>query len=156
MIDKIGIHFSKTVYYIELEKHYSEPLPIDNWVCFAISNHDFDIYQFETFSKNAISNGLLEFKAQGTMGESLHHQFDEIMVRLEINEGKPFINICTTGDNDSDLANAFWECFYASTIPEDADWENINIVCVSVDGMDYKQELESLKVKFETGWIPDE
>ena len=154
-MEKIGSHFEREVYYSNYIQNYDLSL-IDNWICFAISNSDFEKGKFEDFAKNSINNGLLEFKAQGTHGENLHIDFDLIMVKMEVDEKHPPIDICTTGDNETDLENAFWECFYASALPDHADYENIKILCVNIDGKYYKARLQSLMRKFNQGWLPEE
>lgn len=129
---------------------------MDNWICFAISNSSFDKKKFEQFVRNSIRKGLLEFKTQGKFGENLHLTFDCIMVKMETDENYPPVDICTTGDNESDLANAFWECFYALALPDHADHERIKILCVNIDKKDYKSKLQSLIWKFDQGWLPEE
>lgn len=156
MIEKIGKHFDRNVFYLDFNNYPENVLSIKNWVCFAICNHNINKQKFGRFTVNAINNGLLEFKAQGKLGENLHGEFDEVMVDLEISENRPYIDICTTGDNDTDLANAFWECFYASLLPERTDWDNVNIVCTNIDGKDYKDSLINLLIKFDKGWIPED
>jgi len=154
MKEKIGKHFDKNIFYFDFNNYPANVLSIENWVCFAISNHKLPKQKFKTFVKNAIESDLLEFKAQGKFGEDLHNEFDSTMVDLEVEKNIPIIDICTTGDNETDLARAFWECFYASIIPQAADWENINIVCINIDGKDYKNSLIDLINRFDTGWIP--
>ena len=153
-MEKIGTHFGREVFYIDYFQDH-DLSKIDNWICFAISDSSFEEEKFNKFARNCIINGFLEFKAQGKYGEELHNSFDLVMVKMEVDEGHPDIDICTTGDNETDLANAFWECFFASVLPEHANYDDIKILCVNIDGKDCRAELNVLIHKFEEGWLPE-
>ena len=60
----------------------------------------------------------------------------------------------TTGSNDTDLANAFWENYGATCLPDRADYDNIKIVCLSFDKKDYSNRLSELIKRFNRKWIP--
>ncbi len=85
----------------------------------------------------------------------MHILCDNTMVSLELDEGYPTFDVVTTGDPDTDLANAFWECFYATALPSRADYKKLNVVCVSFDGAEYSRDLEGLLDRFGDGWLPD-
>lgn len=155
MMEKIGTHFGREVFYIDYFQ-IQDLSRTDNWICFAMAESSFDEGKFNLFAKTCINNGLLEFKAQGKYGEKLHDLFDLVMVKMEVDEGHPDIDICTTGDNETDLASAFWECFFASALPEHANYDDLKIVCVNIDGKDRRAELKVLLDKFEEGWLPED
>lgn len=156
-MERIGKHFGRTVFYVDLA---SEPVTfvdqLENWICFGIASEVYPSELAEAFIRCALLSGMLEFKAQGANGEELHHLCDMVMVSLEIDEGHSEFDAVTTGDADTDLANAFWECYFATALPDRADFDHLNIVCVSFDGNDYRSALREVLDQFEAGWIPDD
>ena len=96
---------------------------------------------FDRFIRASIQREILEFKAQGSFGELAHDLFDETVVQMEVVENHSQIDTMTTWHNDEDIEDVFWQCFYATVLPERADLESLTIVCTDVDGVDRRQEI---------------
>lgn len=73
---------------------------------------------------------------------------------METMENHHEIGVMTTWHNDQTLADAFWQCFFATCLPDTADHDHIKIVCTDLDGINRTEELRSYIKKFETGWLP--
>lgn len=154
---KIGNHNNRDVFYMSLSSDMTSSFKeYDNWICLGISKDSHNKDWVNSFLRLAITNGMCEFKGQGSYGEKLHDLCDETMVELEALEGFPFLNIMTTGDNKTSLASAFWECFFATALPEDLDYATLKVVCVSFDGNNYQAELKDFLEKFDNNWIPED
>jgi hypothetical protein len=151
----IGKYFDRQVFWIDYEK-FPDQLPDRDWVCLAIANNPPAIDTFETFVRTSISKNILEFKGHGQFGEKLHDLFDETMVIMETTEHHTEISVMTTWHNDETLADTFWQCFFATCLPETADFHNIRIVCTDLDGIDRCEELKDYIKEFELGWLPSE
>jgi hypothetical protein len=155
-MEYIGTHLGREAYWIDYEEMTNEEnLPSGDWIWFAIANTKFDEKKFKEISRKAIDNGLLEFKGQGKMGSNLHGSFDLVMVDLEIDEGYSVIDIMTTGDDDSNLTNSFWECFCATCLPAKTNYDNLKILCADLNGKDRKNELKVNIERFNENWIPE-
>ena len=61
-----------------------------------------------------------------------------------------------TGDNETVLANLFWECFCVTCLPVSTDYEKLKIICTDLDRQDRKKEIQNLIEKFNKGWLPDD
>ncbi len=59
--------------------------------------------------------------------------------------------VMTTWHNDETLADTFWQCFFATCLPETADLDNIKIICTDLDGVNRAEELKSYIKEFELG-----
>ena len=151
----LGQHNANGVYYYSLALHELDSLPRSNWVCLGIANKDFDKDFFEEFIIFSASNGLLEFKGQGAMGELLHDIFDETILEYEYQKDVK-TDIMTTWRNNApnDLADNFWGCFYANVLPEDVQQNQLKVVCIGFDGEDYSDTLKELLERINEGWIP--
>jgi len=145
---------NRKIFWFDYEKFDLEKLPVKDWLCLAISNSKTIDSKFDGFVKYSIENRILEFKSNGQFGENLHHLFDTIMIDIEISEGIDFINIMTTGSNNELLEDTLWQCFFATCLPKDADFDKISIVCMDIDGIDRKIELTNIIKRFEDGWLP--
>jgi len=154
-MQNIGKYFGRQIYWLDYSA-FVHQLPDRDWLCLAISNIEFDINTFCEFVRTSISKNILEFKGHGKFGERLHNLFDKTMVEMEMFEEHPQIGIMTTWHNDETLADTFWQCFFATCLPETADFDNIKIVCVDLDGTNRIQELQSYLKKFELGWLPSD
>ena len=154
-MNTIGQYQGRQVFWLDYTK-YADELPEKDWLCLAISNITPDIIEFEKFVRTSIAKDILEFKGCGKFGEKLHDLFDEIMVEMEVVENHLEIGVMTTGANDDILADTFWECFFATCLPETADLDNIKIVCVDLDGVNRTEELQSYLQEFELGWLPSD
>jgi len=132
----------------------TDELPEKDWLCLAISNIHPDEIAFENFVRISISKNISEFKGHGKYGEKLHDLFDETMVKMEVDENHAEVDVMTTCHNDETLADVFWECFFATCLPETVDFDNIKIVCVDLDGINRIEELQSYLKEFELGWLP--
>jgi hypothetical protein len=76
------------------------------------------------------------------------------MVEMEVMEKYPEISIMTTGDDVTDLANEFWSAFGVTCLPEKADYDNIKVICVSFDKIDYSMKLKNILKFFNKNWLP--
>jgi len=152
-MEYLGKHFEREVYWMDYKNCITQ-LPDQGWVCLAISNSDPQREFFTKFAEASIKHGILEFKSWGLFSENLHELFDETIVRLSANDREDCL-IVTTWHSDEALVEAFWQCFYATSLPEEADWEHIKIICVDLDGTDRKKELKSYIKEFQNGWIPN-
>lgn len=151
----IGTYQTRQVFWFDYDQFPLDKLPKENWLCLATSDIDPNDEKYERFVRYSIDNGILEFKGHGKIGEKLHDIFDEIMVDIEISKNIETIDIATTWHNDETLAETFWQCFYATTLPTRADLDNISIVCTDIKGNDRTNELKEILGRFENGWIPE-
>ncbi len=154
-MQNIGNYFGRQIYWLDYNK-FSDQLPDKDWLCLAISNIALDINYFDKFVRTSISKNIVEFKGHGKFGEKLHDLFDETIVEMEVNEKHPEIGVMTTWHNDETLADTYWQCFFATCLPETADMDNIKIVCVDLDGTNRTEELQSYLKEFELGWLPSD
>ena len=151
----IGTYQTRQVFWFDYIKLQVDQLPTKNWLCLAISDIDPIDEKFERFVRHSIDKGILEFKGHGQFGEKLHDIFDEIVTQMEVVENHEPISVMTTWHNDETLADTFWQCFFATCLPETADLDNISIICTDIEGKDRKSELKEILERFEDGWIPD-
>jgi hypothetical protein len=151
----IGTYQSRKVFWFDYDQFQLDQLPKKDWLCLATSDIDPNNDKYEKFVRHSITNEILEFKGHGNFGEKLHDIFDEIMVDIEISDKVDFIDIATTWHNNETLADAFWQCFFATTLPVRADLDNISIVCADLKGTNRTNELKEILGRFENGWIPD-
>ncbi|MBK6475166.1 MAG: hypothetical protein IPF95_10730 [Flavobacteriales bacterium] len=152
----IGTYSARRVFWFDYDKFQLDQLPTKNWLCLATSDIEPNKDRFEEFIRHSIDHGILEFKGHGQFGERLHDIFDEIMVDIEISRKVDFIDIGTTCHNGETLADAFWQCFFATALPVTADMDNISIVCTDIEGTDRSNEMELILGRFEKGWIPED
>ncbi|MDT3739334.1 MAG: hypothetical protein RO257_07520 [Candidatus Kapabacteria bacterium] len=152
-MQSIGKYFYRQIYWLDYD-NFSEELPDKDWVCLAIANQSPDIDKFDKFVRTAITKDILEFKGHGIFGEKLHDLFDETMVVMETMKDNNEIWVMTTWHNDETLADTFWQCFFATCLPETADYDNIKIICMDLDGVNRTEELKSYIKEFELGWLP--
>lgn len=152
----IGTYQNREVYWFDYNQFKLDQLPRKNWLCLATSDIDPIDGKYDKFVRHSIETKILEFKGHGKFGEKLHDIFDEIMVDIEISNNVDFIDIATTWHNDETLADVFWQCFFATTLPVRADLDNISIVCTDMQGTDRSEELKSIITRFEEGWIPED
>jgi hypothetical protein len=150
----LGKHCNRETYYLDINDDYKDKLPISNWVCFAIANSKPDDKTLSQFIRKSIEKDLFEFKGCGLFAEFIHDLFDEEIVAMEVLEDHPDIEIITTWSDDSRISNAFWECYGATCLPDRADYDNIKVVCLSFDNIDYSSKLESLIKRFNRNWLP--
>jgi len=73
---------------------------------------------------------------------------------MEVVESHSETEVMTTWHNDESLANSFWQCFFATCLPETTNYEKLKIVCTDLDGIDRKDELAHYLSQFKQGWIP--
>jgi hypothetical protein len=153
-MEHLGTHNNRKVYWWNYsDENYSE-LPGKDWICFVMADNFPETTSFDKFVKIIIGKAVLEFKVQGNFCELLHDFFDETIVEMEVMESYSEINIVTTWHSKEGFADAFWQCFYATSLPATANYNGIKIVCTHLDGIDKKPELRSLLKKFNEGWIP--
>lgn len=157
-MDYLGRHYDRETYYFDLNLDKVENLPDSDWICFMIANEPIDSDQekrLRDFLRYSIDKDLLEFMGQGDFGGFLHLTMDEIITDLEIIHNHPKIELTTTGDNDTDLDNGFWECFGATALPDRADYDNLKIICTTLDNANYKVILRQLIDRFIDGYLPE-
>ena len=155
-MNKIGTYQNRKVYYSDYKNLINGNMPNGNWICFAISNIEPNSDDFETFVRASIKNDILEFKSCGTWGEKLHDWFDEIASIMESMENHPEIETMTTWHNNESIADVFWQCFFATCIPEHADFDNLKIICTDLENVNRIEELKDYISRFENGWLPKE
>lgn len=151
----IGTFQGRKIFWFDFLNSKIDDLPPNDWVSFTISDTNMNFEKFEHFITKAINSGLLEFKSQGKFGEDLHLSFDAIMAEMESSEQMPFIDIPSTGDNESTLIECFWECFFATTLPYRTNFDELAIICMSLDGDDRSDELRGFLKQFEDDWKPE-
>lgn len=151
----IGKYFDRQIYWLDYDK-FSDQLPDKDWVCLAIANNQPDIDKFDKFVRTAIERNISEFKGHGSFGEMLHDLFDQTMVVMETMEGHNQIDVITTWHNDQTLADVFWQCFFATCLPDTTDYDDIKVVCTDLDGVNRATELKNYIKEFELGWLPDD
>lgn len=152
----IGTYQNRKVFWFDYNQFQLDQLPKKDWLCLATSEIIPNDKKFEKFVRHSINNGILEFKGHGEYGEKLHDIFDEVMVDIEISNKIDFIDIATTCHNDEPLAESFWQCFFATTLPVKADLDNISIVCMDLNRNDRTSELKKILDRFKSGWIPED
>jgi hypothetical protein len=148
----IGSFYNRKVFWFDYKLFNLEELPSNDWISFTICNAEPDLKKFDEFARNSIASGILEFKSQGKFGEKLHLFFDMTAVHIEIADQIEFIDIPTTGDNDTTLREAFWECFFATTLPNRTIFEKLSIVCMDLDGIDRSSLMLKILEEFEIKW----
>lgn len=149
----IGKYFSREVYWLDYAQ-FSNRLPDKDWVCLMTANSEPNEKQFDEFTRKAIAMNILEFKGHGKYGELLHDWFDETMVIMETMENHSEIEVMTTWHNNESLADAFWQCFFATCLPESTDFDNVKVICSDLDSVNRIEELKGYIERFENGWLP--
>jgi hypothetical protein len=152
-MERIGKYFDRQVFWLDYI-NFTDQLPDNNWVCLAIANKQPNLDIFDNFARTSISKNILEFKGCGQFGEILHHLFDKTMVIMETNENYSFIEVVTTSHNDEIIADAFWQCFFATSFKDTANLDDIVIVCTDLDNVNRNEELTYYIKEFELGWLP--
>ena len=154
----LGQHYGFETYYLDIsEEDFKAVLPRKNWFCCAIANFDFEDSEnsvIDNFVRAAIDRDILAWHGLGQFGEKLHFTFDMIMVNMEVDENHSEIDVFTSGEDDTDLADGFWGCYGAPCLPERTDYETVKLICVSFDGRNYQDELKQLILRFKNGWFP--
>jgi hypothetical protein len=152
-VQNIGKYFDRQIFWLDYHNYFNQ-LPDKDWVCLAIANNQPDEKEFDKFVRTSISKDILEFKGYGRFGELLHDLFDGTMVIMETMENHNEIDVMTTWHNDQTLADAFWQCFFATCLPDTTDYGNIKIICTDLDGINRVEELKNYLKEFELGWLP--
>lgn len=151
----LGKYKNREVIWIEYSKLLKNQMPSSNWICLLTSSiNKPNIENFDKFTRASIKNGILEFKGHGRYGEILHDWFDETMLIMNIMENHPEMDIMTTWHNKESFADAFWQCFFATCLPDTADYKSLKIICSDLDGTNRINELRKYIHKFEQGWLP--
>lgn len=152
----IGKYYGREVFYLDRQKGYLNELPNNNWQCLLIANGEYDKDAIYTFAQKAIALDVLGIRTQGKFGSQLEMYITLLRIDMEIDENDLETDTSIGGDNEIDLANAFWECFGAQALPERTDYDNLKLVCISFDGKNYKDELKGYIDRFNSGWLPEE
>ena len=154
---EIGTYYDRKVFWTNYSELLNGNMPKSDWIClFTSSNRKPNYDEFDNFTRKSISNGLLEFKGHGIYGELLHDLFDETVSIMLAIENHPEIETMTTWHNDETFADVFWQCFFATCLPDETDYENLKIVCTDLDGINRKEELIEYLNRFENGWLPED
>ncbi|MCG8573666.1 MAG: hypothetical protein MI810_02185 [Flavobacteriales bacterium] len=154
-MDEIKTYQSRKVIWINYDEMLEGKMPESDWICLMTSSESKpNSDKFDKFTRNAIKHGILEFKGHGEFGELLHDWFDETMVIMETMENHSEIDVMTTWHNNESLADAFWQCFFATCLPETTDYDKLKIVCTDLDGKNRNVELTDYLNRFEQGWLP--
>lgn len=156
-MNKLGTYQNREVYWANYPDLLNDELPSSDWICMLTSSEvKPDADKFDQFTRKTIKNGILEFKGHGKFGELLHDWFDGTMVIMETMDKHPEIETMTTWHNDETLADVFWQCFFATCLPETTNLEKVKILCSDLDGIDRTKELQDYMIQFNKGWIPKE
>jgi hypothetical protein len=156
-MNEINIYQNRKIVWINYDELLEGKMPESDWICLMTSSESKpDSNKFDRFTRGAIKNGILEFKGNGEFGELLHDWFDETMVILETMENHSVLEVMTTWHNNESLADAFWQCFFTTSLPETIDYEKLKIVCTDLDGLDRTEELSNYINRFEQGWLPND
>lgn len=156
-MNEINTYQSRKVFWISYHELLEGEMPESDWVCLMTSSESQpNSDKFNRFTRDAIKNGILEFKAHGKFGELLHDWFDETMVVMETMENHSELDVMTTWHNDESLAGVFWQCFFTTCLPETTDFDKLKIVCTDLDGKNRSVELTNYLNRFEQGWLPKE
>jgi len=155
-MNKIGTYHNRKVIWATYEELLEGNMPKENWICLITASKnkpDFDV--FDTFTRVAIQHGVLEFKGHSFFGELLHDWFDETINVMEVMENHAEIDVMTTWHDDQSFADVFWQCFFATCLPDITNYSNLKIVCFDMDGINREQELKKYLQRFENNWIPE-
>ena len=155
-MDYLGEHNSRKVYWSNYSEEEFHKLPDSNWICFAIENGLPLGELFEKFVRVSIQKNIFEFKAYGKLSTHLDDDFDHIIVEMKVIEGYSEIDVMTTWHDKENLASAFWGCFHATCLPDNADTSNLKIVCFHFDNIDFRKELKDYLKRFNEGWLPSD
>jgi len=154
---RIGTYQNREVIWVNYSNILQCELPSSDWICmFTSSVSKPDVDKFDKITRKSIESGVLEFKGHGKHGEFLHDCFDETMVNMEVMENHPEISVMTTWHNDEKLSDVFWQCFFATCLPESVGNENIKIICSDLDGINRTNELRDYIDRFVKGWLPND
>ena len=151
---KMGVHNGRTSFWLDYPEFQTAELPKKDWLVLAICASAPDTQQFELFARLCIDNDVQEFKGAGSQGELLHDLFDSTIVSMEVFENRE-TQVMTTWHNDETLADAFWQCHFATCLRETTDFDNVTILCTDLDGQDRSDELHGCLQRFEAGWLPE-
>ena len=144
-MNEIKTYQNRKVVWADYSELLNGKMPESDWICLMTSSESKpDSAKFDRFTREAIKSGILEFKGHGNFGELLHDWFDETMVIMETMENHSEIEVITTWHNDESLADTFWQCFFATCLPETTDYEKLKIVCTDLDGIDKKRGISQL------------
>lgn len=152
---KIGAYWNREIYWSKYSDLLNNELPNSDWIClFTCSKSKPSEKEFNQFTRLAINNKILEFKGHGKYGETLHDWFDETLIVMETMENHPEIEVMTTWHNKETLADTFWQCFFATCLPDSTNYKNLKIICSDLDGINRTIELEDYLERFKKGWLP--
>jgi hypothetical protein len=155
-VEYLGEHRGRKVYWLEFSETKFDELPDKDWVCFGIEDGLPDYNLFDTFTRISIKKGILEFKAFGKKSTELDDWFDGVVVLLNVIENQPDAFVMTTWHDKESIANAFWQCFHATCLPDDTVNENVKIICFHFDNIDKRDELKKYIEGFNEGWLPSD
>lgn len=154
-MNEIKTYQNRKVVWIGYNELLNGKMPESDWICLATSSQSKpDSDKFDRFIRGAIKKGILEFKGHGEFGELLHDWFDETILIMKTMEGLSELEVMTTWHNEESFADALWQCFFATCLPETTNYDKLKIVCTDLDGLDKREELSSYINRFESGWLP--
>ncbi|GAB5551779.1 MAG: hypothetical protein Sapg2KO_13700 [Saprospiraceae bacterium] len=86
-MEEIKTYQNRKVVWMDYNELLVGEMPKSDWICLATSSESKpDADKFDRFTRDALKNGILEFKGHGKFGELLHDWFDETMVIMETME----------------------------------------------------------------------
>ena len=148
----IGNYYGREVLYLESNKDYLSKLPTSNWQCLLIANEDYDDEQLKVFFNRAVESDILGILSQGKYGNEIDSRLTTF--KMDLFEQGRDVDISMWGDSASDLSETFWSCFGSPALPNRTNYDDLKLVCISFDSLDYKDTLKDYLQKFNNGWLP--
>ncbi|MEO5947948.1 MAG: hypothetical protein ABIP79_14110 [Chitinophagaceae bacterium] len=155
-MEYLGKHSDREVYWWNFSVKNFDELPKGDWVGFSIEEKLPEYDLFEKFARASIAKGILEFKAFGKESTKLDDWFDDVIVLLNVMDNQPDAFVMTTWNDKESLADAFWQCFHATALPDEVVNENVKIVCFHINDIDKRDELKNYLKLFNEGWLPSD
>jgi len=155
-MEYLGEHSDRKVYWWQYADENFNVLPDNDWICFAMEDDLPSREAFGKFARWAIGKNILEFKAYGPNSSILDDWFDETMVIMEMDENRPEIDVMTTWHSNEGLASAFWQCFYATCLPDTTNYKNLKIVCFHFNDIGVRENFKNYIKQFNDGWLPSD
>lgn len=144
-------YIQRKLFYSTSREDWKTVLPKDNWCLILISNRNNEKLLDDIISES-ISSNVGYICGIGTKHNYIHNQADIEYVDRDIGESKypkPKYHIMTVGDED--FEEGIWFGLM-NTFNSDVEIDEILIIDTDCS---WKEELLSLIIKFENGYLPD-
>lgn len=144
-------YITRELYYSTITDDWISTLPKENWTLILISNSENEQIIDEVISKS-ITNNVGYICGIGMKHEYIHNQADSEYVLRDIGESKfpkPKHHIMTVGDKD--FEEGIW---FGLMNTFNGEVEINKILIIDMDCR-WKEELLTLIIKFEDGYLPD-